>query len=175
MLNKLYPPVYFIGENMKQISDIINELKGIMQLNSISQNSVINALDGKCSRQTILNFFKGDADCKVSTFLMIIRAVGAEIRIDTEMSKEAIMSGDIAAYRSEAETLRAALEDTAKALEEERAYNSDLKEKNAKLTNTVEKQQNQIDRYIDRMEKAEQNIYRKDERIVELSKRLGLW
>lgn len=168
--------------DMQQIEKIVSELKTIMQDADISQNKIINALEDKCSRNTILTFFKGDSDCKLSTFLMILQACGADLRIDTERSREAIMSGDIASYRTEIEQLRLDLQK----VEADREYinnrYTELIEKNTKLTSTVEKQQNIIDRYMQRMEKSEnaiydalENIRRKDARIVELSRECNKW
>lgn len=69
---------------MQQINTIVSELKSIMQDNNISQNSVVSLLDGKCARSTILSFFKGDADCRLSTLLMIMEVCNADFRIETE-------------------------------------------------------------------------------------------
>ena len=189
MSNKLYTPVYFIGADMKQINDIVKEIKGIMQFAGISVNSIVTSLNGKCSRQTILNFFGGDADCKLSTLLMILRAVGADIRIDTDMSKEAIISDDIAAYRAEVEQLRAALEQSntesgelRKARDFLQTRYEELIDKNTALTKAVEKQQTQIEKYMERMERAENALYaanedarRKDAKISELLSKGGQW
>ncbi len=85
------------------------------------------------------------------------------------------MAGDIAAYRTETERLRAEV-DTLTSEKDALQYRYDeLIDKNTKLTSTIEKQQGQIDRYMTRMEKAENEIYsaladirRKDAKIVEL-------
>lgn len=167
---------------MQKIDSIVNELKNIMQSNNISQNSIINALDGKCARNTILSFFKGDADCKLSTLLMIIDACGVELRLETERSRQAILNRDIAEYRDEAEKLRSEVEEIGKDRDFYKARYEELIAKNTALTGIVEKQQGQIERYMSRMEHAEEALYssnadarRKDERIVELSKQLGKW
>lgn len=167
---------------MQKIDSIVNELKNIMQSNDISQNFIINALDGKCARNTILSFFKGDADCKLSTLLMIIDACGVELRLETERSRQAILNRDIAEYRDEAEKLRSEVEEIGKDRDFYKARYEELIDKNTALTGIVEKQQGQIERYMSRMEHAEEALYssnadarRKDERIVELSKQLGKW
>lgn len=167
---------------MQRIDGIVNELKTIMQDGSISVTSIINALGEKCSRNTILTFFKGDSDCKLSTLLMILDACNADLRIDTERSRESILSGDIASYRNDIEQLRKEIDE----LSAEKNYLStryeELIAKNTKLTSTVERQQDVIDRYMQRMEKAEnaiyealENIRRKDARIVELSRECNKW
>lgn len=170
------------GVSMQKINTIVNELKSIMQDNSISQNAVVSLLDGKCSRSTILSFFKGDADCRLSTLLMIMEVCGTELRLETERSKQAILSGDIAEYRSEAETLRT---ENAELIANRDFYKSryeELIDKNTALTDTVSKQQTQIEKYMQRMEHAEEALYgavadsrRKDEKIVQLMKDLGKW
>lgn len=170
------------GEAMQRIDNLVSELKAIMQDGSISQYGVVNALDGKCARNTILTFFKGDADCKLSTLLMILDACGVELRLETEKSREAIMAGDIAAYRTEAEQLRTELENASTDKEFYKSRYEELIEKNTALTSAIEKQQNQIERYMARMEKAEdaiyaanENIRRKDAKIVELLNKAGKW
>ncbi len=174
---------YQYGEtDMQQIYSIVNELKAIMQSSDISQSQIVSALDGKCARNTILTFYKGDADCKLSTFLMILDACGADLRIDTDRSKEAILAGDIASYRTELEQLRAELEATKKEKEYFNNRFDELAEKNTLLAKTIDKQQVTIEKYMERMEKHEaalytalENIKRKDERIVELSKLCNKW
>ena len=168
------------GVSMQKINTIVSELKEIMQDNSISQNAVVSLLDGKCARSTILSFFKGDADCRLSTLLMIMDVCGAELRIETEKSREAILSGDIASYRAEADQLR---NDAAKAEEDRDFYKSryeELIDKNTSMTKIIEKQQGQIEKYMERMENAENALYsantdirRKDSMIVDLLKELG--
>ena len=167
---------------MQQINAIVSQLKTIMQDSSISLNHVVSLLEDKCSRNTILPFMKGDSDCKLSTLLMILDALGADLRIETERSREAIISGDIASYRTETEQLRAKLAEVEKDKEFFKTRYDELIEKNTQLTNTVAKMQGTIDRYMQRMENAENalytamdNIRRKDERIVELSKACGKW
>ena len=161
---------------MQRIDSIINELKTIMQNNDISQTKIVNILEGKCARNTVLSFFnKGEADPKLSTLLMILDACAVELRLDTARSRAAILSGDIAAYRDEQEQLRAELEKAQANIDFYKSRYEELIDKNTTLTNTLEKQQNQIDRYINRMERAEDAIYRKDARIVELSKLCGKW
>lgn len=194
----------YIGDiDMQQIGSIVDELKTIMNDSSISQTHIVNALDNKCSKNTILTFFKGDSDCKLSTLLMILDACGANLRIDTERSKESILAGDIASYRTDAENLRSELEHT----EAEKKYFQDrfdeLVNKNTSLAETIDKQQETIDKqqetidkqqaaigkqqaiidkYMLRMEEAEKALYavnadcrRKDARIVELSKECNKW
>ena len=170
---------------MQRIDNIINELKMIMQKNGISQSAIVNLLDGRCARNTILNVFKGDkndSDPRLSTFLMILDACGVELRLDTERSKEAILSGDIAEYRAEVERIRAELE----AVKSRRDYlqerYDELIDKNTTLTNSVGKQQAQIEKYMERMEKAENALYaanedarRKDAKISELLSKGGQW
>lgn len=182
MSDKLNHIVYFTGAEMKKIDNIVRQIRTIMETNSISQNFIVAAADGKCSRSTILNFLKGDGDCKMSTFLLILDIIGAELRIDTEMSKEAILSGDIAEYRTQAEQNREKILEFEKENELLQDRYNELIEKNTVLTQTVGKQQTQIEKYMERMEKAENalyeansNIKRKDERIVELSQRLNIW
>lgn len=167
---------------MQQIDNLVNEMKTIMQSADISTNQLVKMLEDKCSKNTILTFMKGDSDCKLSTFLLILDAIRAEIRLDTERSKEAIIAGDIASYRNEAEQLRTKIEK----MEIDRDYfkekYEELAEKNRQLTETTTKQQNTIEKYMERMEKHEtalysalENIKRKDERIVELSKLCDKW
>lgn len=168
--------------DMQKIDTIVNELKTIMQSNDISQNFIISALEGKCARNTILSFYKGDADCKLSTLLMILDACGVDLRFETERSREAILGGDISEYRQEAETLRSELVSTTADRDFYKSRYEELIGKNTALTKIVEKQQTQIEKYMERMEHAEEALYssnadarRKDERIVELSKALGKW
>lgn len=169
------------GEStMQKIDFIVNELKAIMQSTDISQNAVINLLNGKCAKNTIISFFKGDADCKLSTLLMILDACGVDMRFETERSRQAILSGDIAEYREEAERLRAEIESTIKDKSFYKERYEELIDKNTSLTETVSKQQAQIERYMQRMEHAEEAMYsavddsrRKDAKIVELLTQLG--
>lgn len=168
--------------DMQKIDTIVNELKTIMQSNDISQNFIISALEGKCARNTILSFYKGDADCKLSTLLMILDACGVDLRFETERSREAILGGDISEYRQETETLRSELDSTLTDRDFYKSRYEELIDKNTALTKIVEKQQTQIEKYMERMEHAEEALYksnadsrRKDERIVELSKALGKW
>ena len=168
---------------MQKIESIVAELKTIMQNNGITQTRIVTTLDGWCSRNTIINFLnKDDADPKLSTLLMILDACGVELRLDTERSKEAIMSGDIASYRTEAEALRSELDAVKKDLDFFKSRYEELIDKNTALTKTVEKQQAQIEKYMQRMENADNALYaaqddvrRKDARIVELSKKLDMW
>ena len=170
---------------MQRIDNIINELKMIMQKNGISQSAIVNLLDGRCARNTILNVFKGDkndSDPRLSTFLMILDACGVELRLDTERSKEAILSGDIAEYRAEVERIRAELEAANSRRDYLQERYDELIEKNTTLTNSVGKQQAQIEKYMERMERAEnalyaanENIARKDAKIVELLSKSGKW
>ncbi len=161
--------------DMQELNDVVAQIRTIMQTSGYSQNALINALDGKVARNTIMAFLKGEADCKVSTLLLMLDAIRADLRIDTEMSKEALMSGDISEYRTQTERYREQLEDAIKSRDFLQTRYEELIDKNTALTRTIEKQQEQIDRYIERMDRAEQNIERKDKRIVELSQRLGLW
>ena len=168
--------------DMQKIDFIVSELKNIMQSSDISQTAVVNLLDGKCARNTILSFFKGDADCKLSTLLMILDACGVELRLETERSRQAILSGDIAEYRAEAEQLRSDLIAEKSNSDFYKSRYEELIDKNTSLTNAIEKQQEQIERYMIRMEHAEEALYssnadsrRKDEKIVELLKAAGKW
>ena len=173
------------GSVMQRIDGLINELKTIMADNGISQTRIVSALDGKCSRNTVLNVFKGDredADPKLSTLLMILDACRVELRLETERSREAIMSGDIASYRADVENIRAELEKTEKERDFFKSRYEELADKNTSMTSTIEKQQAQIETYMARMQRAEEALYstqddirRKDARIVELSKQLGKW
>ena len=167
---------------MQKINTIVSELKTIMQDSNISQNSVVSLLDGKCARSTILSFFKGDADCRLSTLLMIMEVCGAELRIETERSRQAILSGDIAEYRAETEKLRSILEEVTEDRNSLNIRYSELIDKNTSLIETISKQQAQIERYMQRMEHAEEAMYsavndsrRKDAKIVELLTALGKW
>ena len=92
------------------------------------------------------------------------------------------MSGDIASYRTEAESLRSEVDATKKDLDFFKGRYEELIDKNTALTKTVEKQQAQIEKYMQRMENADNALYaaqddvrRKDARIVELSKKLDMW
>lgn len=182
MSNKLTQECQYSEVDMQRIELIVSELKTIMESNNISQNSIISALDGKCSRTTILSFFKGDKDCKLSTLLMVMDACRTELRIDTEKSKEAILSGDIAEYRAESEQLRSELDKVNNDIEFYKKRYEELIEKNTILTDTVSKQQQQIEKYMQRMENAENALYktnedirRKDAKIVQLLEQLGKW
>ena len=169
--------------HMQKIESIVAELKTIMQNNGITQTRIVTTLDGWCSRNTIINFLnKDDADPKLSTLLLILDACGVELRLDTERSREALISGDIAAYREEMEASRSSLESAKKDLEFFKSRYEELIDKNTALTKTVEKQQAQIEKYMQRMENADNALYasqedvrRKDARIVELSKKLDMW
>lgn len=167
--------------SMQQINGIVQQIKNIMADKGISQTQLVNLLDGKVARSTVLRVFK-DADCTLSTLLIILDACGIEIRLDTDRSKEAILAGDIASYRQENEKMREALN----ASEEEKTFFRDryeeLIDKNTDLTGTITKQQSQIDKmqaqiekYMERMERSENALYasnedsrRKDAKIVEL-------
>lgn len=171
------------GKAMQKIESIISELKTIMQSGGITQTKIISLLDGRCSRNTVITFLnKDEADPKLSTLLMILDACGVELRLDTERSREAMISGDIAAYRTEAEALRSEVDATKKDLDFFKGRYEELIDKNTALTKTVEKQQAQIEKYMQRMENADNALYaaqddvrRKDARIVELSKKLKMW
>lgn len=168
---------------MQRIDGIISELKMIMQESGITQTGIVTMLDGKCSRNTIISFFnKSETDPRLTTLLMILDACGVKLRLDTERSREAIISGDIEAYRTETEALRTELEKTQSSLEFFKSRYEELIDKNTVMTRTIDKQQAQIEKYMTRMENAENAIYdanedirRKDARIVELSKKLGIW
>ena len=167
---------------MQRIDFIISELKTIMQDSDISQTSIVSLLDGKCARNTILSFFKGDADYRLSTLLMILDACGVDLRLETERSKQAILSGDISEYRVEAEKMRTDLDEATSNRDFYKSRYEELIDKNTSLTKTIEKQQAQIEKYMERMEHAEEALYssnadsrRKDEKIVELLKALGKW
>lgn len=182
MYNKLTQECQYSEVDMQRIELIVSELKTIMESNNISQNSIINALSGKCSRTTILSFFKGDKDCKLSTLLMVMDACRTELRFDTEKSREAILSGDISAYRAESESLRSDLDKANKDVDFYKSRYEELIDKNTILTKSIEKQQMQIEKYMQRMEKAENALYladddkrRKDAKIVELLKMLEKW
>lgn len=168
--------------NMQKIDIIISELKTIMQENDITQTHVVSLLDGKCARNTILSFFKGDADCRLSTLLMILDACGVELRMETERSKQALLSSDISSYRVEFDKMRLELEEAINNRDFFKSRYEELIDKNTSLTNTIEKQQGQIEKYMERMEHAEEALYRsnadsrrKDEKIVELLKEAGRW
>lgn len=168
---------------MQKIDSIISELKMIMQENDLSQTWLVNTLKDRCSRNTITTFLnKEETDTRLSTLLMILDACRVELRLETERSREAMIRGDIAAYREETEKLRAALELSDKDLQFFRGRYEELIEKNTELTKMVSKQQDQIEKYMARTEKLEtsnaasqEDIRRKDARIVELSKKLGIW
>lgn len=168
--------------DMQKIDFIVSELKSIMQTTDISQTHVVNLLEGKCARNTILSFFKGDADCRLSTLLMILDACGVELRLETERSKQALLSEDISSYRVEADKLRLELEEAINTRDYYKSRYEELIDKNTSLTNTIAKQQGQIEKYMERMEHAEEALYRsnadsrrKDEKIVELLKEAGKW
>ena len=163
------------GDNMQEIKNIVDQINMIMRDGNISQNSVVNALEGKCARATVLNIFKGEGDFKLSSLLMVLEVIGVDLRLETEKSREAIMAGDIAAYRVDNEKLRSDLEKERSANAVLNARVNDLQASNVRLTGTVESQQQTINRYIERMDRAEQRLDSKDERIVELSRRLGIW
>ena len=169
------------GMTVQQINGIVRQLKDIMEDKGISQTHLVNVLDGKVARSTVLRVFK-DSDCTLGTLLMILDACGIELRLDTERSKEAIMAGDIAEYRKENEEMRGKLAEA----EENRKFfkerYEELIEKNTTLTKTnadqqknIDKMQTQIEKYMERMERAENALYasnddvrRKDAKIVEL-------
>ena len=182
MCNELKSDYYLREVDMQKIDTIVNELKTIMLSSDISQTAVVNLLDGKCARNTILSFYKGDADCKLSTLLMILDACGVELRFETERSKQAIIAQDISDYRDEAEKLRTEVEEIGKDRDFYKVRYEELIDKNTVLTGIVEKQQGQIERYMSRMEHAEEALYssnadvrRKDAKIVELMKALEKW
>lgn len=182
MFNKLTEEYQCSEVDMQRIDKIISELKTIMQATDISQTSIVNALDGKCSRNTVLSFFKGDKDCKLSTLLMVLDACNTELRLETGKSKQAILSGDISEYREEAERLRAELVKVEDNLKFYKSRYEELIDKNTTLTNSIDKQQKQIEKYMERMENAENALYsanadlrRKDARIVSLLEKMGKW
>lgn len=170
---------------MQRIDNIISELKTIMQSNGISQTAIVNALDGKCARNTVLSVLKGDrgeADPRLSTLLMILDACAVELRLETDRSREAILSGDIAAYRAEVEAARSRLAEVERDKDFYKERYEELIDKNTVLTQTVSKQQAQIEKYMARMERAEDALYaanadsrRKDAKIVELLSAQGKW
>ena len=176
------------GSSMQQINSIVGQLRAIMQDGGISQTHIINVLDGKVARNTVLSFFK-DADCKLSTLLMILDACGVDLRLETELSRAAIMNDDISAYRQKADEASNKLKEEQDKCSYIQQRNKELTDKNASLTRTVSDQQTQIDKmqsqidkmqsqiekYMERMEKAENALYlsnadcrRKDAKIVEL-------
>ena len=168
--------------DMQKINSITDELKTIMRDNDISQTSVVNLLEGKCARNTVLSFFKGDADCKLSTLLMILDSCDVELRLETERSRQAILNRDIAEYREETEQLHSELSDVKENRDFYKSRYEELIEKNTSLTKTIEKQQAQIEKYMNRMETAEEALYsadedirRKDAKIVSLLTKLGKW
>lgn len=170
------------SNEMQKTENLVNELRMIMSDGGITQTKIVNALEAKCARNTVLGFFKGDGDPRLSTLLMILDACGVELRLETERSRAAIMAGDIAAYRAEIEEKRAALEKTERDRDFFKARYEELIEKNTALTQSIAKQQTQIETYMTRMQRAEEALYstqddirRKDARIVELSKQLGKW
>ena len=163
------------GDDMQEIKNLVQQISTIMKDNGISQTSIVNALDGKCSRMTILNLFKGDGDFKVSTLLMVLDVIGADLHLETEKSREAIMAGDIASYRAETEQLRVKVAEQQAAAENAAQRITELQEKNGTLTGIVDSQQRVINRYIERMDLAEQDLRRKDKKIDDLCKKLNLW
>lgn len=160
---------------MQEIKNLVQQISTIMKDNGISQTSIVNALDGKCSRMTILNLFKGDGDFKVSTLLMVLDVIGADLHLETEKSRAAIMAGDIADYRAETEQLRVKVAEQQAAAENAAQRITELQEKNGKLTDTVESQQRVINRYIERMDLAEQDLRRKDKKIDDLCIKFNIW
>ena len=179
MNNELTQQAQYGEMNMQQINSIVNQLKAIMQDNDISQYHLVQMLEGKVTRNTILGFFK-DADCKLSTLLMILDACGVELRLDTERSKEALMAGDIAAYRQETEEIRGKLDKSEGECKFFKERYEELIDKNTSLTETISKQQTQIEKYMERMENAENALYasnadcrRKDAKILEMLNKYG--
>ena len=176
------------GMTVQQINGIVRQLKDIMEDKGISQTHLVNVLDGKVARSTVLRVFK-DADCTLGTLLMILDACGIELRLDTERSKEALMAGDIAEYRKENEEMRGKLAEAEENGKFFKERYEELIEKNTTLTKAnaeqqtqigkqqtqIEKMQSQIEKYMERMENAENALYlsnadcrRKDAKIVEL-------
>lgn len=163
------------GGTMQEIKDIITQINMIMHDGGISQTSVVNALDNKCSRVTILNLLKGDGDFKMSTLMMVLDVIGVTLRLETEKSREAIMAGDIAVYRTETEHLRTDLESVCSERDAALSRVVELQEQVKKLTGIADSQQHVINRYIERIDAYEQRNDRKDDRIEALEKRLGIW
>lgn len=176
------------GMTVQQINGIVRQLKDIMEDKGITQTHLVNVLDGKVARSTVLRVFK-DADCTLGTLLVILDACGIELRLDTERSKEAIMAGDIAEYRKENEEMRGKLTEAEENGKFFKERYEELIEKNTTLTKAnadqqtqigkqqtqIEKMQSQIEKYMERMENAENALYlsngdcrRKDAKIVEL-------
>lgn len=172
-----------IGDgNMQDIQNLVSQIKAIMADSGVSQTALVNLLDGKCSRATILSILREDSDFRVSTLLLLLDVLGVDFHLQTEKSRQAILAGDIAAYRTETEQIRADLESVTSRRDYLQERYDELLDKNTSLINTVSKQQSQIDRFMERMEKAENALYaanedarRKDAKISELLSKGVQW
>lgn len=161
---------------MVKMSNLLSQLVAIREQAGVSVGQILVRTGNKYSKTTVTNFFQNKtANPNMETFVDMANACGANVILETADSKRAEMLGDIEDLRLE---YSAKIEELAKVngeLERLRALYDEQTKQSTKLTATIDKQQDTIDHYIIRMEKAEEAIYRKDERIVELSKRLGIW
>lgn len=114
-----------------------------------------------------------DSNPTAATLSSILAPLGASLEVITVERLEQLNSVDSLIERVNAleelcEIQRSRIE---KLDEESTMYDEKTKE----LMETIKKQQSTIDTYIQRMYSREQAIDRKDARIVELEKRLGIW
>lgn len=129
----------------------------------------------KCNRTgaAIKKLTEEDANPTVSTLNGILPAVGASLEILTDEDRVKLESYDIMIEKMKAlEQLRDIQTSRIETLDEEIRKRD---ERTSELLQTISKQQDTIYAYIHRMESREQAIDRKDARIVELEKRLGIW
>lgn len=125
------------------------------------------------SAAAIKKLFEADANPTVATLDSVLPSIGASLYILTDEEAELLNSANVMEEKIQSlerlcEIQRARIETFD---EETKKHNEHEKE----LMQTIKHQQDVIDTYIQRMYAREQAIDRKDARIVELSKRLGIW
>lgn len=161
---------------MVNMPNLLSQLVAIKEQSGISVSQILLRTNNKYSKTTVVNFFQNKtANPNMETFVDLANACGADVILQTESSKRAEIRGDVEDIRLEyAEKLEEL--DRAKAeIKRLRDLHDEQLKQNSELSSAVKKQQDTIDRFISRMEKAEDAMYRKDARIVELSKACGMW
>lgn len=129
----------------------------------------------KCNRaaDSLKKLSGADSNPTVSTLDSVLPAVDASLEIVTAEQREWLDKMDVINerlkyYEQLCEIQRARIETFDAETENHTAHEKELMQ-------TIKHQQEVIDTYIQRMYSREQAIDRKDARIVELSKRLGIW
>lgn len=129
----------------------------------------------KCSRpaDSMKKLSAADANPTIATLDSVLSVVDASLEIVTNEQREWLDKMDVIKERiSSLENLCEIQKKRIETFDTETEKHSDHERE---LMGTIKHQQEVIDTYIQRMYAREQAIDRKDARIVELSKRLGIW